>query len=186
MAKTYSTTTLSLGTEATDFTLMDTVTHKSINLFSHTQDRPFVLAFICNHCPYVVHIRKVLTRVFKELLDQGVCCVAISSNDATAYPEDGPEKMHLLALAERFSFPYLYDAEQSVAKTYQAACTPEFYLFNESRKLVYHGQFDSSRPGNGLPVTGEDLKKACEEMLEGKPVFSEQVPSMGCNIKWNM
>ena len=143
-----------------------------------------VVMFICNHCPYVKHIRAGLAQLGRGYVPRGVAMVAISSNDADNYPQDGPDKMKEEARAAGYNFPYLYDATQAVAKTYRAACTPDFYLFDKDHRLVYRGQFDDSRPGNGLPVTGKDLRQALDAVLAGKPASPGQKPSIGCNIKW--
>lgn len=181
MVKTAS-TMLSLGTQAPDFALSDvddsTVTRQKF------AGRPLVVIFMCNHCPFVVHIRSELARFAAEYQAKGVAVVGISSNDVTSYPQDGPEKMKMEAASAGYTFPYLFDATQSVAKAYQAACTPDIYLFDADHSLVYRGQFDSSRPGNGIPVTGSDLRLACDAVLAGQPVSNEQRASIGCNIKW--
>ncbi len=143
-----------------------------------------LVMFICNHCPYVKHVRARLAEVAGELIDRGVAVVAINSNDYEAYPDDAPERMAEDAGKLGYRFPYLIDETQEVAKAFRAACTPDFFLFDAERKLAYRGQFDSSRPGNGIPVTGEDLKAATQAVLAGKPVPEGQQPSIGCNIKW--
>jgi thiol-disulfide isomerase/thioredoxin len=149
------------------------------------KDAPALLvAFICNHCPYVKHIRSAFAELAKEYQAQGVGVVAINSNDADSYQEDRPEKMAEEIKQVGYKFPYLYDESQEVAKAYRAACTPDFYLFDGDRRLVYRGQFDDSRPGNGRPVTGADLRAALDAVLAGRPVSSNQRPSLGCNIKW--
>jgi peroxiredoxin len=175
-------TMLPLGTVEPDFKLPDA----DGKLVSPADfgNRPRLVMFICNHCPYVKHIRAGLAQIGRDFQSKGVGIVAISSNDAAAYPQDGPDKMKLEAREAGYTFPYLYDATQAVAKAYHAACTPDFYLFDEDRRLVYRGQFDDSRPGNGLPVTGKDLRAALDAVLAGKPVPPNQKPSIGCNIKW--
>ncbi|HLP78619.1 MAG TPA: thioredoxin family protein, partial [Candidatus Paceibacterota bacterium] len=140
--------------------------------------------FICNHCPYVKHIRSGLAQLGRDYLPKDAAIVAISSNDAKNYPQDGPAQMKAEAKAAGYTFPYLYDESQAVAKAYHAACTPDFYVFDKDHRLVYRGQFDDSRPGNGLPATGKDLREALDAVLAGKPVSSSQKPSIGCNIKW--
>jgi hypothetical protein len=140
--------------------------------------------FICNHCPFVKHIRDGLAKLGRDYVSRGAAIVAVSANDVANYPDDSPAMMKEEAHAAGYNFPYLYDESQSVAKAYRAACTPDFYLFDKSRKLVYRGQFDDSRPGNGVPVTGKDLRAALDAVLAGKPVPSDQKPSLGCNIKW--
>jgi thiol-disulfide isomerase/thioredoxin len=143
-----------------------------------------LVMFICNHCPFVKHVNPELVRLASDYKDRGIGFIAISSNDVENYPEDHPDKMTETAAREGYPFPYLYDASQEVARDYQAACTPDFYLFGPDLRLRYRGQLDGSRPGNGIPVTGEDLRRAMDCLLEGKPVPSEQKPSLGCNIKW--
>lgn len=173
-----------LGSKAPDFTLPDTVSGKKISLKEIASDIATVVMFICNHCPYVKHINKVLTDVAKEYIAKGISFVAINSNDITNYPEDSPENMKKMAQAMGYPFPYLFDETQEVARAYNAACTPDFFVYDKNLKLVYRGQFDSSRPGNGVPVTGKDLKSALDSLIEGRPVNPEQMPSIGCNIKW--
>jgi peroxiredoxin len=143
-----------------------------------------LVMFICNHCPYVRNIRARLAAVTGELIDRGVAVVAINSNDYESYPDDAPDRMAEEAAELGYRFPYLIDETQEVAKAFRAACTPDFYLFDGNRKLAYRGQFDSSRPGNGIPVTGDDLRTAVDAVLEGEPAPEEQQPSIGCNIKW--
>jgi thiol-disulfide isomerase/thioredoxin len=143
-----------------------------------------LVLFICNHCPYVKHIRSALADLGREYQRRGVAIVAINSNDVQNYPEDSPEKMKQEVKTAGYVFPYLYDETQSAARAYRAACTPDIFLFDKNRRLVYRGQFDDSRPGNGRPVTGRDLRAALDAVLEGKPVPEPQTPSMGCNIKW--
>ncbi len=140
--------------------------------------------FMCNHCPFVKHIAAGLAQLGKDYQPQRLAIVGINSNDAAAYPDDSPEKMKAEARQQGYTFPYLVDASQAVAKAYRAACTPDFFLFDRDRKLVYRGQLDASRPGNGIPVTGSDLRAALDAVLAGKPVSSDQQPSIGCNIKW--
>jgi len=181
MVKTAS-TMLSLGTAAPDFSLPN-VDGSTVSL-SQFAGRPLLVIFMCNHCPFVIHIRSELQKFGVEYQAKGLGIVGISSNDAAAYPQDGPEKMKQEALSAGYTFPYLFDETQEVAKAYKAACTPDFFLFDADHSLVYRGQFDSSRPGNGLPVTGADLKAACDAVLVAKPVPSEQRASIGCNIKW--
>lgn len=143
-----------------------------------------VVAFICNHCPFVKHLRTAFAQFAREYQARGVAVVAINSNDIEAYPQDGPQGMAEEAQSAGYTFPYLLDATQEVAKAYKAACTPDFFLFDGQRRLAYRGQFDASRPGNGVPVTGSDLRAACDAVLSGAPVSAEQKPSIGCNIKW--
>ena len=146
--------------------------------------RPLLVAFLCNHCPYVKHIAPYLSLLGRDYLFKGVGIIAINSNDASSYPADSPEQMVHESEERGYYFPYLYDETQEVAKAYQAACTPDFFVFDRHQKLVYRGQLDSSRPGNDIPVTGEDLRAALDAVLAGKPVPEPQKPSMGCNIKW--
>lgn len=175
---------LPLGTGAPDFELPDVVSGKQLRLASLQSDKATVIMFICNHCPYVKHVNKGLAQLARDYQARGVSFVAISSNDVDAYPEDAPERMKEVAAEQGYSFPYLYDEDQSVAKAYQAACTPDFYVFDGGLKLVYRGQMDGSRPRNDVPVTGEDLRAALDAVLAGEPVFEVQRPSLGCNIKW--
>jgi peroxiredoxin len=174
---------LALGTSAPDFRLPDT-RGQIVSLADFKAAPVLLVLFICNHCPYVKHIRPALADLGREYQRRGAAIVAINSNDAENYPEDSPEKMKQEVKAAGYVFPYLYDEAQSVARAYRAACTPDIFLFDAARKLVYRGQFDDSRPGNGAPVTGKDLRAAVEAVLAGKPVPERQAPSMGCNIKW--
>ncbi len=183
MARTPS-TMQELGTPAPDFNLLEPLTgeHKTLADF---KDAPALLVvFICNHCPYVIHIREALAEFARNYQSKGLAVVAINSNDADNYPADSPEKMVEEIKQAGYTFPYLYDEDQSVAKAYRAACTPDFFLYDAERKLVYRGQFDDSRPRNELPVTGKDLRAAVDALLAGKPVPADQTPSLGCNIKW--
>jgi peroxiredoxin len=176
-------TMLPLGTQAPDFQLPDP--HgKRTSLGDIAGSPALLVAFICNHCPYVKHIRSGFAGLAKEYQARGVAVVAISSNDAESFPEDGPEKMAEEIVQAGYTFPYLYDESQEVAKAYHAVCTPDFFLFDRDRRLVYRGQFDDSRPKNGLPVTGADMRAALDAVLAGRPVPSDQKPSVGCNIKW--
>lgn len=182
MARTAS-TMLPLGTVAPDFRLPDT----EGNLVSAEdyKDAPALLMiFMCNHCPFVKHILDDLVDLIPGYQAKGLAVLAINSNDVESFPEDRPEMMDELAREKEFTFPYLYDETQEAAKAYSAACTPDFFLFDAERKLVYRGQMDDSRPGNGVPVTGNDLKAALDAVLEGKNIPAEQKPSIGCNIKW--
>jgi peroxiredoxin len=183
MARTLS-KMLPLGTVAPDFILPDTLTEKSMSLQSLKSNKATVIMFICNHCPFVLHILDDLLNLVNDYTAQGISFIAISSNDVENYPEDSPQKMKNLALQKNFPFPYLYDETQQVAKAYDAACTPDFYIFESTLKLVYRGQMDDSRPGNDIPVTGQDLRKALQNLLKGKSVDIDQKPSLGCNIKW--
>lgn len=175
-------TMLPLGTLAPDFRLADT-----LGKMVARQDfvgQPLLVAFICNHCPYVKHIRAGWADLAREYRERGVAIVGISSNDAHAYPADDPERMAEEVTAAGYTFPYLFDADQTVAKAYRAACTPDFYLFDSQHQLVYRGQMDDSRPGNNIPVTGNDLRAAMDAVLTGLAVSPSQKPSIGCNIKW--
>ena len=175
---------LELGTSAPWFLLPDTVSGKQISLDDIASGKATVVMFICNHCPYVIHVKPEIARLAKEYQQKGVSFVAISSNDVEQYPEDGPEKMKAFAEEAGFDFPYLYDASQEVAKAYAAACTPDFYVFDSEHKLVYRGRLDESRPKNDAPLTGKDLRAALDALLENRPFSDVQYPSAGCNIKW--
>ena len=176
-------TMLPLGTEAPDFTLPDTQGN-SVSLSDFADAKALVVVFMCNHCPFVRHIIEGFVKLVKEYQPEGVAFVGINSNDVDSYPDDRPEKMIQFAGEKGITFPYLFDATQDVAKRYHAACTPDFFVFDEDRKLIYRGQMDDSRPGSAIPVTGADLRAVLEAVLEGEPVPEEQRPSMGCNIKW--
>lgn len=177
---------LALGTRAPGFTLPNTVSGDMLILDDAAGDsRALLVMFICNHCPYVVHIQDALGPLARDLQPAGVSVVAISSNSVATHPQDGPEQMKRLAGDLDWSFPYLYDESQDVARAYQAACTPDFYVFDSDRKLAYRGQLDDSRPGNGKPVTGESLRAAVDAVVTGAPVPTPQKPSIGCNIKWH-
>lgn len=175
---------LPLGTKAPDFTLIDAVTNKPVSLKDVRGEKGTVVIFICNHCPFVKHVSEELVRVCNDYRVIGFGFVAINSNDAIKYPEDSPARMWDTARKEGYPFPYLFDETQEVAKAYDAACTPDFYLFDEELELVYRGQLDNSRPGNGIPVNGRDLREALDNLLNNNPQRKNQKPSMGCNIKW--
>ncbi len=175
---------LALGTVAPEFSLLDTVAEKTLNLHALKGEKGTVIMFICNHCPFVIHVNPEITRIAEAYQGKGVGFVAISSNDVEKYPQDAPHLMKIKAKAEKYPFPYLYDETQEVAKEYNAACTPDFYLFDEQLKLVYRGQLDDSRPGNGLPLNGKDLRNALDNLLSGNSIDSIQKASIGCNIKW--
>ncbi len=175
---------LPLGTVAPDFALLDVTTMNPVTLQSLRGKKGTVIMFICNHCPFVKHVNEELVRICNDYRVTGFGFVAISSNDVEKYPQDSPEKMWKTAREEGYPFPYLYDETQEVAKEYDAACTPDFYLFDEDLKLVYRGQLDNSRPGNGIPVNGRDLREAMDAILNNSPQRKDQKPSMGCNIKW--
>lgn len=176
-------TMLELGTPAPDFQLPN-VDGKVVSLSDFAESKALLIAFICNHCPFVKNVQEGFASLAKEYQAKGAAVVAISSNDISTHPDDSPEHMAKEAKNAGYTFPYLYDESQEVAKKYKAACTPDFYVFDKNRRLVYRGQMDASRPGNGQPVTGDDLRSALDSALEGKPVAGEQRPSIGCNIKW--
>jgi peroxiredoxin len=183
MAATES-TMLALGTPAPAFSLPDVVSGRTISVETFAGKKALLVMFLCPHCPYVQHIQKPLAAMANQYAAAGLATVAISSNDIAQYPEDGPAGMLGQARDCGFEFPYCYDESQGVARSYQAACTPDFFLFDAQRKLVYRGQFDGARPKNDVPVTGADLQSAIEMVLAGKPIAAEQRPSIGCNIKW--
>jgi len=174
---------LALGTKAPDFKL-PSATGGTISLKDFSTSKGLLVMFICNHCPFVKHVREGLVRLVKEYQDKGVAVVGINANDWQTYPDDSPEQMAVEAKQHGYTFPYLYDETQHVARAYQAACTPDFFLFDAERKLVYRGQLDDSRPGKGIPVTGKDLRAALDELLAGRKIAPDQKPSIGCNIKW--
>ena len=174
---------LDLGTLAPGFNLPEPASGGQVSL-NDFPDTPILVVFSCNHCPYVLHILHSFAACARNLQQQGVEAIMINSNDVENYAADSPEKMVLLAAEYGFSFPYLYDESQQVAKAYLAACTPDFFLFDEQHRLVYRGQYDAARPGNNEPVGGADLKSACDALLNHSPVSDHQIPSMGCNIKW--
>ncbi len=175
-------TMIQLGLQAPEFSLPDTA-GRTVSL-SDFSDVPLLVMFICNHCPFVKHIAAELADLGHEYQARGLRIVAINSNDAEKYAQDGPEQMADEAKARGYSFPYLFDESQDVAKAYGAACTPDFFVYDGDRRLVYRGQLDDSRPGNDVPVTGADLRAALDALIESRPPLSEQKPSMGCNIKW--
>ena len=177
-------TMMPLGTIAPSFKLHDTVSGKMISLSELKGEKATLVMFICNHCPFVIHINEELVRIATTYQPQGVSFIAISSNDVVNYPQDSPELMKIHAEKVGYPFPYLYDESQEVAKGYDAACTPDLFLFDEALKCVYRGQLDSSRPHSNVPVTGKDLRAAIDALLAGKDIFSNQAPSIGCNIKW--
>ena len=175
-------TMLPLGSTAPDFSLPN-VDGTSVSL-SDFSGRPLIVVFMCNHCPFVIHLREALATFAREYREKGIAIVGISSNDINTHPQDGPDKMKLEAEQAGYTFPYLYDETQEAAKAYHAACTPDFFLFDSGHKLVYRGQFDDSRPQSGIPVTGAHLRAACDSVLAGAPIPEQQKPSIGCNIKW--
>ncbi len=182
MVKTAS-TMLPLGTPAPEFSLLN-VDSKTVSLADFADAKALVVIFMCNHCPFVKHLADALADFGRECQEKGVAVVGISSNDVANYPDDSPEQMVHEAENRGYTFPYLYDEDQSVAKAYKAACTPDFYVFDGDMKLAYRGQFDASRPGNDVAVTGEDLRKAVDAVVAGNPVPEPHMPSIGCNIKW--
>lgn len=182
MARTPS-TMLALGSAAPDFRLPDP-SGGWVALSDFEAAPGLLVVFMCNHCPFVIHIRDALVALGRDLASQGVAMVAISANDVAGYPDDAPEQMAEDAARFGYTFPYLYDESQEVAKSYRAACTPDFFLFDQDRRLVYRGQLDDSRPGNDVPVTGRDLRAAAAALLAGEPISADQRPSIGCNIKW--
>lgn len=185
MARTLS-NMLPLGTVAPDFELLDTISKKNISLQSLKGAKATVLFFICNHCPFVIHVNSLLVKLAKDYDEKGISFIAISSNDIENYPQDSPDLMQKLATEEDYPFPYLYDEKQEVAKAYDATCTPDNYVFDENLKLIYRGQLDDSRPGNGVVVTGIDIRNALDCLLVGEENSKEQKPSIGCGIKWKV
>ena len=178
------TTLIPLDFSAPAFSLPDTISGKVKSLDELKSDKATVIMFICNHCPFVVHIKDELVRLANDYIPKGISFVGISSNDVVNYPQDGPEKMKEFATANNFQFPYLYDETQNVARAYSAACTPDFSIFDGELKCVYRGQLDDSRPSNVKPVNGKDIREALDNILSGKPVSTDQKVSIGCNIKW--
>jgi peroxiredoxin len=174
---------LELGTNAPDFDLPNPLSNESVAL-SDYQDKPLLVVFSCNHCPYVLHILESFAEYAREVQKSGLSVVMINANDIENYPDDSPQKMIDLISRYELSFPYLYDESQQVAMAYHAACTPDFFLFDSHHRLVYRGQYDASRPGNSEEITGLDLKNATDALLHNQPVTTQQLPSMGCNIKW--
>ena len=175
---------LPLGTPAPDFSLNDVVSQETIRLATFAGKKALLVMFICPHCPYVQHVQRELAKLGTDYAARSLGIVAISSNDAEQYPDDNPDGLRRQARVQGFKFPYCHDESQDVARVYRAACTPDFFVFDEKRLLVYRGQMDSSRPGNDLTVTGVDLRRAIDAVLDGKPVPANQRPSIGCNIKW--
>lgn len=173
-----------LGFTAPDFTLPDTVSGKTLSLNELKSDKATVVMFICNHCPYVKHVNEGLVQLANDYIPKGVSFIAVSSNDVANYPEDSPEQMKVVAEKLGYPFPYLYDETQEVAKAYTAECTPDFSIFDGNLKCVYRGQLDGSRPGSNMPVTGKDIRAALDAILANQAVSEEQIPSVGCNIKW--
>lgn len=172
-----------IGTKAPNFHIRDVVSDNYYSLDDLASDQATVIMFICNHCPFVIHVNSMLVEMANEYRNKGVSFIAISSNDVEKYPEDAPDKMSIVAKVLRYPFPYLYDKRQEVAKAYDAACTPDFYVFDGDQKLSYRGRLDDSRPGNGIPLSGKDLRNAIDATIAGQEI-PEQYPSAGCNIKW--
>lgn len=183
MARTLS-NMLPIGTVAPAFTLPDTISGRTYQLDDLKSDKATVIMFICNHCPFVKHLDEGLVALANDYQSKGVSFIAVSSNDVENYPQDAPDLMKVEAERVGYNFPYLYDATQEIAQAYDAACTPDFYIFDGELKCAYRGQLDDARPGNGLPVTGRDMRLALDEILKSKEVSAPQIPSMGCNIKW--
>jgi peroxiredoxin len=177
-------TMLALGTTAPDFALADVASGRTVTLQDFGDRQALLVMFICRHCPYVAHVRPAIAGLAREHVGSGLGIVAISANDPATYPEDSPEGLAAEVIEAGYTFPYLFDETQEVAKAYTAACTPDFFLFDRDRRLAYRGQFDSSRPGNDVPVTGKDLRAAIDAVLQERPVSEEQRPSVGCSIKW--
>lgn len=173
-----------LGTKAPDFSLPDIASGRTVSLSTFQGKKGLLMMFICRHCPYVQHIKEELARIGQDYAAKDLGMVAISSNDASNYPDDAPPRLKEMVEELGFNFPFCYDESQAVAKAYRAACTPDFFLFDRDRKLVYRGQLDEGRPGNGKPVNGRDLRAALDALLQGQPVNPNQRPSAGCNIKW--
>jgi len=176
-------TMLALGTKAAEFTLIEPASGNQVSLADY-KSQPILIAFISNHCPYVILLKHALQNFAQEYLPKGLSMIAINSNDIEKYPADSPEKMIEDVEQYKYSFPYLFDATQAVAKQYHAACTPDFYLFDADHKLYYRGQFDAARPGSNIEVTGTDMRDAADLLLNNKEAPKEQIPSMGCSIKW--
>ncbi len=177
-------TMVTLGTRAPSF-ILKSVTGGNVNLVNYASDsKGIVILFICNHCPYVKHLNTKLVEIANEYIQKGIGFIAISSNDIEKYPQDAPEEMKKVAQDEEYPFPYVFDETQEVAKLYEAACTPDIYVYDEKLSLVYRGQFDESRPGNGIEVTGSDLRRALNNLIDGNDPLENQIPSIGCNIKW--
>lgn len=175
---------IDLGVRAPGFVLPDTVSGQNLSFFDIKGEQGTVVLFLCNHCPYVIHVNEELVKIASEYVPRGVGFVAISSNDVVNYPDDSPDKMKLVAKVLKYPFPYLYDENQDVAKSYDAACTPDIYLFDRNDALYYRGRLDESRPGNGKPLNGKDLRLALDLLLRGEPPMQKQYPAAGCNIKW--
>jgi peroxiredoxin len=173
-----------LGTPSPDFDLPDVVTGTSVSRDAIAASKGLLVMFLCRHCPFVKHVQNELARIGNDYANRGVGIVAISSNDAVAFPDDGPASLAEMARELKFNFPYLHDESQAVARAYDAQCTPDFFLYDAAQKLVYRGQLDDSRPGNEIPVTGNDLRAALDALIAGRSISADQRPSIGCNIKW--
>ena len=173
-----------LGSQAPDFALRDVVSGKTVSRNEVAGSKGMLVMFICRHCPFVKHVQDELAKIGRDYRDRGIGIVAISSNDVASHPEDSPTKLAYQAQELQFNFPYLFDESQEVARAYDAQCTPDFFLYDSGGKLVYRGQLDDSRPGNDIPVTGVDLRSALDALIDGRPISSQQRPSIGCNIKW--
>ncbi len=182
MVRTQS-TMLPLGTQAPNFSLVN-VDGTTVSLHDFDEAKALLVIFMCNHCPYVIHVAPALAELAREYQQRGVAVVGINANDAGTYPQDSPEQMVHEAEARGYTFPYLFDETQEVAQAYRAACTPDFFVFDKHHRLCYRGQMDSSRPQSEIPVTGEDLRAALDAVLAGTPIATDQAPSLGCNIKW--
>ena len=174
---------VNLGTLAPNFKLLNTINNEPVISDNYFSKNGTIIMFICNHCPFVIHVLDEIVSITKKY-DNEISFIAISSNDIVNYPEDSPELMKKLAEEKKFNFPYLFDETQEVAKKYDAACTPDFFIYNSDKQLVYRGQLDDSRPGNDVPVTGHDLRKAIDSLIKGEEIDKNQKPSIGCNIKW--
>ncbi|NEZ65033.1 thioredoxin family protein [Leptolyngbyaceae cyanobacterium CCMR0082] len=177
-------TMLALGTQAPEFSLIDVVSGDSVTLENFSGSKALLVMFICVHCPFVKHVEQELAQIGHDYAEQGLSIIAISANSIQTHPQDAPEHMKTQATTQGFNFPYCYDETQGVAKSYTAACTPDFFLFDGALKLAYRGQLDDSRPSNGKPVTGKDLRQAIDTLLAGQGLSDDQIPSVGCNIKW--
>ena len=177
-------TMLALGTLAPNFKLPDVISGNMVSLDDFKDKKALLVMFICRHCPYVQHVKEEIAKIGKDYKEKDIGIIAISANDSNLYPEDSSQSLKEMAKELGFDFFYLYDKSQEIAKAYTAACTPDFFLFDKNRKLVYRGQLDDSRPGNNLPITGKDLREAIDAVLQDKPINPNQKPSMGCNIKW--
>ena len=174
---------VNLGTLAPSFKLLNTINNENVISDNYFNKKGTIIMFICNHCPFVIHVLDEIVSITKKY-EKEISFIAISSNDIVNYPEDSPELMKKLAEEKKFNFPYLFDETQEVAKKYDAACTPDFFVYNSDKQLVYRGQLDNSRPGNDVPVTGHDLRKAIDSLIKGEEIDKNQKPSIGCNIKW--